>query len=298
MEIVCQNVSKVFKIKDGLFKTKKLTVVKDFNYCIKQGEIIALMGLASSGKSTIVNLLSGRALPTSGRVLINGEENFAELKSVCEVISSFENKNIMFNDSVYNNLAVLGSKKGINSFDVEKRIVELRDSLELGKIINKKLCELDSFDLIKVNVGISMISSPQVLFFDNALLGLDAITKNMLLKILKRVNKEFKTTIVIASVDLSDIEKICKRVSIVNDGKIVADGEYDCLKEKYWKYKCLSIVFNKSFNVPKGEFVVLEHSDYFLKIKIDFSECNFASLLNQLDVNSILDINISSILEI
>ena len=94
---------------------------------------------------------------------------------------------------------------------------------------------MDEFDVIRLNVAISMLNNPFVLYFDNALMGLNQIVKSMLLKMLKRINKEFKTTIVIASVDLMDIEKICKRVSVVQNGKIVADGvEYslgykDCL---------------------------------------------------------------------
>ena len=92
-----------------------------------------------------------------------------------------------------------------------------------------------------------------------------------------------------------DIEKICKRVLIVQNGEVVIDNDYENVKKKYWNYKNVSIVFNKSFNIPKGEFEIIENSDYFLKIKVDFDVCDFATLINQFDINTIIDINISTI---
>lgn len=294
MEIISKDVKKVYKIKSGLFKTKKLEVVKCLNYTIKQGEIIALMGMASSGKSTVVNLLSGRDLPTNGKIYVDGEVDYKRLKECCETISDLRSKKLLVNESVYNNLMAYGNKLRIDSFDIEKRIVELRDALELEKVINKKISELNELDEIKVRVAVSMLNNPMVVFFDNALIGLNPIIKNTLLKILKRINKEFKTTIVIASVDLMDIEKICKRVSVVQNGEIVLDGDFDSIKDKYWNEKNVSIIFNKSFNAPKGDFEILEMSDYFLKIRVDFSKCDFASLIKQFDINTIIDISISS----
>lgn len=295
MQIISKNVSKTYKIKDGFFKCKKIDVIKDFNYELKQGEIVALMGKASSGKSTLVNLLSGRSLPTFGKIYIDEEVNSKKLKDNCEIITDLHKKKLNVNESVYNNLVSKGLKFKMNNFDIEKRIVDLRDTLELDRIINKKINELNELEKIKVNVAISMIRNPSFLFFDNALISLDSITKNTLLKILKRVNKEYRTTIVIASVDVMDIEKICKRISVIEDGKIKIDGGFEEVKKKHLNNKMVSVIFNKSFNLPKGDFEIVENSEYFLKIKIDFNKCDFATLINQFDINTIIDINISSI---
>ncbi len=292
MQIISESAGKIFKIKKGVFKTSKIEVVKNLDYTIKQGELIALMGMASSGKSTIINLLSGREVPSSGNIYVDEGQ---DLKKVSEVISGFGNKKLSENDTVYNNLSMYGNKLKLDAFDIEKKIVDLRDVLELNKAINKKISELDKIEKVKLEVAIAMLASPFVLFFDNAFLGLDTITKTILLKMLKRINKEFKTAIVIASVDLMDIEKICKRVSVVQNGKIIIDGEYEAIKDKYWKEKIVSIIFNKSFNVPKGDFEIVENTEYFLKIKVDFEKCDFATLMKQFDINSIVDINISNI---
>jgi len=295
MEIISKDVRKVFKIKNGLFKHRKLEVVKDLDLVIKQGDIMALMGKAHSGKSTIINLLSGKEIPSSGKIYVDGEVDYKKLKNSCEIIHDFHKRKLFGHESVYNNLVSFGNKFKIDHFEMEKKIVELRDVLELDKVINKKINELNELEKIKLNIAISMLKNPCILFFDDALINFDIIIKNSVLKILKRLNKEFKTTIVIASVDLMDIEKICKRVAIVQEGKIVVDDDFDSVKKKYWNEKNVSIIFNRSFNVPKGDFDIVEISDYFLKIKIDFNRCDFATLINQFDINTIIDINISNI---
>jgi len=295
MEIVSRNVNKTYKIKKSLFKAYNIEVVKDFNYTIKQGEIIGLMGVARAGKSTIVNLLSGKIVPTSGKILVDNEENYKKLRDSCEIISDFKKRKLYSNESVYNNLLNFGAKFKMDPLMVEKNISVFRDVFELDKIINKKVCELNNLDLVKVNITISMLKNTPILFFDSALADLTVIETNFVLKMLKRLNKEYKTTIVVSSDDLGDIQKICKRVTVINDGKIIKDDSFDNLKDYLFGKKEISITFNKSYVTPKGEFEVLENNDYLLRIKIDFKKCDFASLINQFDVNTIVDINISNI---
>lgn len=295
MEIISNGVTKSYKIKKNIFESKKIDIVKDFNYCIKQGEIIGIMGLTGSGKSTILKLLSGRELPSEGKILVDGEENYNVLKNNCEIITDLGNKKLLKNESVYNNLVYFGKKYKLNALDVEKSISTLREIFELDKIINKKIVEITPLDLIKVNITISMLKGVSVLLFDSSLSGLGVIERTIILKTLKRLNKEFKTTIVVSSGDLTDIEKICKRLTIIKDGKIIKDDAFEIVKNEFWANKEVSIIFNKSYTIPKGDFEILENNEYLLRIKIDFKKCDFASLINQFDINTIMDINISNV---
>lgn len=295
MEIVIKDVKKTYRIKKNLFKSIEMDVVKNFNYSIKQGEIIGIMGLSGSGKSTIIKLLSGKELPSEGKVLVNGEEDYNTLRNSCEIITDLENKKLLKNESVYNNLVYFGKKYKLDSLDVEKSISTLREIFELDKIINKKIIEITPLELIKVNITISMLKGASVLFFDSSLSKLGAIERNIILKTLKRLNKEFKTTIVVSSGDLVDIEKICKRLTIIKDGEIIKDDSFEKVKDEFWNNKEVSIIFNKSYTIPKGDFEILENDEYLLRVKIDFKKCDFASLINQFDINTIVDINISNV---
>ena len=295
MDIVSKDVEKIYKIKKGLFKTYDIKVVEDFNYCIKQGEIVGILGLEGSGKSTIIKLLSGNMKPTQGVIYIEGEENLGKLKDYCQIISDFDNKRLLVNESVYNNFIHFGNKYKKDIFSVEKNISLYKEVFELDTIINKKIIELNNLDLIKVNIVVSMLKEVRALFFDSALTNLSIIEKNVVLKLLKRLNKEYKTTIVVSGNNFNDVNKICKRISIIEKGNIIRDGSSEKIGKELFSSKEITIVFNKTFVAPKGAFEVLECSDYVLRLKIDFEKYDFARLISNFDINNIVDINISNV---
>ena len=295
MEVNSKNVSKVYKIKKGLFRSYLVKVVENFNYSIKQGEIIGLIGGERSGKSTIVNLLSGKVAPSDGEILVDGENNRSKLRNSCEIISDFKKRKFIKNESVYNNLVRFGIKNKLSMVDIEKKISIYKDVFELEKIINKRIGELDNLSLIKVYLTISMLRGTSVLFFDSALSDLKVVERNVILKMLKRLNKEYKTTIFVSSNDFIDIEKICKRITIIDRGLIIKDGPFEDLRNVLCNNKEISITFNKSVAIPEGDFEILENSDYMIRIRIDFNRCDFASLINQFDIKTISDINIASV---
>ena len=292
MEIIGKNICKSYLVKESFFKKNVVNVLDNINITIKQGEIIAFMGEEGVGKSTLVKILSGNRELTSGEIIV---EDNKSLKDNCAVIENFLEKKLFNNESVYNNLVYFGNKLKISSLDLEKKIVDLKNVLGFEKVINSRISELDKLNLMKVNLAMFMLSGAKVLFVDGALKDIDIISKNIILKDLKRLNKEYKTTIVIASDEIMDIEKICKRVVFIKEGKIILDDSFDNVKNKYWNKKIINITFNKSFNVPKGAFKILENNDYTLVIEVDFSECDFASVINQFDINSIVDININCV---
>lgn len=293
MKIVVDCVSKGYTLKEGLFKKRKISVLNGVTTHINQGEIIALMGEAKGGKSTLINLLSGRVRPDTGEVLINELNDIDMLRKSCVLIDSFDDK-LLVNESVYNNLIYYGKKLGMDELDVEKRIVDLKNVLDFEKIINCKVNELNEINLAKINLATYILDYPAFVFIDEKLDRLSVTSKMVILKDLKRLNKEFKTTIVIASEKIDDVDKICKRVIFVRDGDIVIDDDFEKVKEKYFLNKTVNITFNKSFNLPKGEFNVIENNDYSLVVEIDFNKCDFATLISQFDINTIVDISINT----
>lgn len=293
MEITSNSVTKGYILKEGIFKRRKIDVLKNISLSIKQGEIIALLGEASGGKSTLVNLFCGKSKPDSGEILVDGNKDSKLLKDNSVMISQLNNK-LLSNESVYNNLVYYGKKLNMNELDIEKRIVDLKNVFEFEKNINCKLSDLNSLYLAKVNLAVNVLNYPSFVFVDDVFNELSVMDKTILLKDLRRLNKEYKTAVIIVSKDFDDVEKICKRVIFVRNGNILIDDDLDRVKEKYFSSKIVSITFNKSFNVPKGEFNVIVSNDYSLDLEIDFNKCDFASLINQFDVNAITDIEIKS----
>lgn len=293
MEIKAVKISKSYVLKEGFFKRKKINVLDKVDISIKQGEIIALMGEAKGGKTTLVNLLSGNTLLDEGEIFVNNKKDTSYLRANSVVISNLDNK-LLNNESVYNNLVYYGNKLKMSELDIEKRIVDLKNVFEFEKVINNKISELSDLYLVKVKLAISVLNYPFIVFIDEAFNRLSVTNRTIVLKDLKRLNKEFKTTIVIASDNLDEVEKICKRIVVLKDGNIVVDGEFEDVRKKCCKNKVINITFNKRFNVPKGDFNIIEISDYSLVVEIDFTKCDFAHLISQFDVNTIVDISINA----
>lgn len=292
MKIVSSNVCKEYVVKKGLLKKEIIESIKDFNYCINQGEIIGIIGEDNSGKSTIVNLLSGEDSPTRGEILIDGINDIENLRKSSSIIRDVYSFKLMENESVYNNLVLLGKKFKMSPLDVEKRIVDLKELFELDFIINKKIKDISSLDRAKINVAVAMLKKPLILYFDSSISNIDIVEKNIVLKLLKRLNKEFKTTVVICSDTVMDVAKICKRITLIKDGKIVRDDSLEEIKKDPINKKEVSLVFNKTYNVPKGSYEIIYKDDYLLRIRCDAKDFDFAKLISQFDINSIIDINI------
>ena len=106
---------------------------------------------------------------------------------------------------------------------IEKRIKQLNDTLELEDFINTPVRILSLGQRIRCEIAASLIHNPEILFLDEPTIGLDPVVKENIRVLIKRMNKEFGTTIFLTSHDVGDIEKLCKRVIIINDGKIVLD---------------------------------------------------------------------------
>lgn len=120
----------------------------------------------------------------------------------------------------YYNFKFFGSIYDIPEDIVERKIEELSSVFELDEFINTPVRGLSLEQRIRCEIAASLIHEPQVIFLDEPTIGLDPIVKENVRKIIKRMNKEYKTTIFLTSHDIGDIEKLCKRIIIINDGKI------------------------------------------------------------------------------
>ena len=131
---------------------------------------------------------------------------------------------------------------------------------------------------------------------DEPTIGLDPVVKEKIRTLIKRMNKEFKTTVVLTSHDVSDIEKLCKRVIIVNKGQIVLDDTMDNLKYHYLNKKIIDAKMKEKINLDSEEGItVLKDKDYNLKLEVDLKKKSISDAIKVLDPDKIVDINISNV---
>ena len=149
---------------------------------------------------------------------------------------------------------------------------------------------------IRCEIVASLIHEPKILFLDEPTIGLDPVVKENIRVLIKRLNKEKKTTIFLTSHDVGDIEKLCKRVIIVNDGKIVLDDTMENLKYHYLNKKIVEVKMKEQVNLDDEDgIVILKDKGYNLKIEVDTTKRDISDVINLLDTDKIIDINISNI---
>lgn len=308
--IEVKNLNKTFKvkIKDKGFigslksmikpKYKKIHAVNDISFDVLKGEIIAFIGPNGAGKSTTIKMLTGILYPDSGSISVMGINPIKSRKKLAyEIGTVFGQKEQLWTHlTPYDNFKFFGAIYDLDDKVVEKRIEELNEMFELKEFINTPVRNLSLGQRIRCEIVASLIHKPKILFLDEPTIGLDPVVKEKIRTLIKRMNKEYKTTIFLTSHDVGDIEKLCKRIIIVNNGSIVLDDSMDNLKYHYLNKKIVEAKMKEKVNLNDEEgLTILKDKGYNLKIEVNTNVKTVADALKLLDSDKIVDINISNI---
>lgn len=279
-------------------KYKEVNAVKNINFEVEKGEIIAFIGPNGAGKSTTIKMLTGILYPSKGEIRVLGLDPTKERKKLSyEIGTVFGQKEQLWTHlTPYDNFKFFGAIYDIPEYQVEKKIEELKTLFELGEFINTPVRNLSLGQRIRCEIVASLIHEPKVLFLDEPTIGLDPVVKENIRTLIKRMNKDYKTTIFLTSHDTLDIEKLCKRVIIINNGSIVLDDSMDNLKYHYLNKKILEAKMKEKVNLEDTDGItILKDKGYNIKIEIDTKKKNIADAIKLLNPDNIIDINISNI---
>lgn len=279
-------------------KYKEVNAVKNINFEVEKGEIIAFIGPNGAGKSTTIKMLTGILYPSKGEIRVLGLDPTKERKKLSyEIGTVFGQKEQLWTHlTPYDNFKFFGAIYDIPEYQVEKKIEELKTLFELEEFINTPVRNLSLGQRIRCEIVASLIHEPKVLFLDEPTIGLDPVVKENIRTLIKRMNKEYKTTIFLTSHDTLDIEKLCKRVIIINNGSIVLDDSMDNLKYHYLNKKILEAKMKEKVNLEDTDGItILKDKGYNIKIEIDTKKKNIADAIKLLNPDNIIDINISNI---
>lgn len=213
-------------------KIENVKAVNDVSFEVEEGEIIAFIGPNGAGKSTTIKMLTGILYPDSGDIKVLGLNPVTQRKELAYKIGTVfgQKEQLWMHLTPYDNFKFFGAIYDISEEETEKKIQKLNELFELNKFINIPVRNLSLGQRIRCEIAAALIHEPKILFLDEPTIGLDPVVKDSIRKLIKKMNKEYKTTIFLTSHDVSDIEKLCKRVIIVNNGKIVLDDSMTNLK--------------------------------------------------------------------
>lgn len=242
--IKAENLSKSFRVKrkeKGMRgsirailhpQTEEIKAVDGVSFTVEEGEILAFIGPNGAGKSTTIKMLTGILYPDGGKVEVLGIDPVKKRKQLAYHIGTVfgQKEQLWTHLTPYDNFQFFSAIYDIPDQEARKRILELADCFELGAFINTPVRNLSLGQRIRCEIVASLIHKPRVLFLDEPTIGLDPVVKETIRSLIRQMNEEMHTTIFLTSHDVGDIEKLCKRVVIVNAGKIVLDEPMEHLR--------------------------------------------------------------------
>jgi ABC-2 type transport system ATP-binding protein len=242
-------------------------------------------------------MLTGILYPTDGDINVLGYNPSKErVKLSYEIGSVFGQKEQLWvHLSAYENFKFFGSIYDIKKDKLAERIEELATIFEIKDFMHQPVKSLSLGQRMKCEMVASLLHNPKMLFFDEPTIGLDPIAKETLRKLIKKINRELKTTVFFTSHDVGDIEEVCKRVIIINDGKIVLDDSMRNLKYHYMNKKIVEVNLKNSVKIKeKDGITILKAKDTLYKIEVDMNKSTIDDLLGLFKTDDIQDITISS----
>ena len=214
-------------------KFKEFTAVNNINFHIDEGQTLGVLGPNGCGKTTTIGMLLGLIKPSTGEILIDGK-NFESLNR--EITLSKFNFASPYVElpkklTVKENLEIYGRLYGVEN--LEKRIQEITYDLNLGSFINKKTGELSSGQKNRVSLAKSLINKPKILFLDEPTASLDPDIGDFVRKYIEEYKSKNKISILLASHNMSEVERLCDKVIMMKEGQIVDRGTCKSLIEKH-----------------------------------------------------------------
>lgn len=226
---------------------KQKEAVKNINLKIEEGELIGFLGPNGAGKTTTLKMLSGILTPTSGEVKVLGYEPIKRQKEYqMQFAFVMGQKSQLWWDLPPMESFLLNKKiYEVSDEDFEKNLSEMVDLLDVGEIVNKQVRQLSLGERMKCELIAALLHNPKVLFLDEPTIGLDVVAQKNIRDFIRKYNEERKTTIILTSHYMEDIEQLCKRIVIIDLGKIIFDGQLEDLISKYVTNKKVTIHFEQ-----------------------------------------------------
>ena len=221
----------------------KTIAVKDLSFVINKGKIIGLLGPNGCGKTTTIAMILGLVKPTSGEVIIKGkniEKERINLLEKMNFISPYVE--LPKKLTVEENLKVYAGLYGVKN--ANEKIYELVNELRLNKFLKKKTGELSSGQKNRISLAKALINDPEILMLDEPTASLDPDTGDFVRSFIENYSSKTNVTILLASHNMNEVERLCDSVMMMKDGIIVDTGKSQELISKHGR-KNLEEVFLK-----------------------------------------------------
>lgn len=306
--IELKNISKTFKVAKrnagfseavkALFK-KDYTYIKalqDISFTIGDGEMVGYIGPNGAGKSSTIKIMSGILTPDSGECVINGRIPWKDrIRHVKEIGVVFGQRSQLWWDvPVIDSFELIRDIYNVAEPDYKKTLAQLIELLNICEIVKTPARQLSLGQRMRCEIAASLLHSPKILFLDEPTIGLDAVSKIAVRDFIKTINRENKTTVILTTHDMQDIEAITERILLIGKGRILLDGSLSELKMRNSSHKTLTVDYTGE-KLPEYENMsVIKDLNGHAEIIIDTNLMTVSQAISDISANvEIKDISVA-----
>jgi ABC-2 type transport system ATP-binding protein len=242
----------VFKHREGvwgafqdLFRREYQTLwaVDGISFSVEQGEFLGYIGPNGAGKSTTIKMMTGILAPTSGEVTANGFVPYRDRTRYTKTIGVVfgQRTQLWWDIAVIESFKLLRRIYDVSEADFRRRLDLFNDLLGLKEFLHTPVRKLSLGERMRCDITAALLHNPSILFLDEPTIGLDLVAKDNIREFLKEINRSLRTTILLTTHDLTDIEELCKRIIVIDRGKMLYDGSLDQMRDRLGRFNQVNI---------------------------------------------------------
>ncbi|PJA21203.1 MAG: ABC transporter [Deltaproteobacteria bacterium CG_4_10_14_0_2_um_filter_43_8] len=264
---------------------------------ISRGEVVGFIGPNGAGKSTTLKMLTGILHPTSGEIEVLGLTPWKERKKLSKKLGVVfgQRSQLWYHLPPIDTFQLHAEIYKIPKVQYQKYLNELSELMEIQELMYVPVRKLSLGQRMRCEIVHSLLHNPEIILFDEPTIGLDIVAKKSILDGIKRLNQKYRTTIIFTSHSMDEIENVCQRIMIIDDGTLVLDSNIEYLKKTYCRDKIIEVHHtSKRLNTSfKGVHVTSENNNVSL-LRVDTTQVNLTEiLLKILNHNQLSDISVT-----
>lgn len=258
--------------------------VDSVSFDIQPGELVGYLGPNGAGKSTTIKMLTGLLVPSGGELWVNGRVPWRERRDhVATIGAVFGQRTALWWDlPVVESLNLLRHIYAIPTQRFQHNLAKFSELLELSPFLDTPVRSLSLGQRMRADICAALLHDPVIVFLDEPTIGLDVVAKERIRQFIRRVNIERGTTVILTTHDLSDVEKLCDRVMIIDHGRLLFDGELAELRHRFGGHRELVVDLAEGYTaVPVDGAEVVERDDLRVTYRFDRDTVSASELIGR-----------------
>jgi ABC-2 type transport system ATP-binding protein len=258
------------KKKDGRFGAVRtlftrefdaVRAVDDISFAIEPGELVGYIGPNGAGKSTTIKMMTGILVPTSGTVEVGGIVPWREREhNAMQIGVVFGQRSQLWWDlPLIESFKLIGKLYRVPDAKYQRNVDRFTELLDMQEFLDQPVRQLSLGQRMRGDLAASMLYEPKILYLDEPTIGLDVVAKESMRTFIEEMNRDSGTTIVLTTHDLADVERLCRRLILIDHGHVLYDGGVEQLKAKYAPHRIL-VVKLAAEAVTEGRSVLIDAS--------------------------------------